>query len=212
MKSIPKRRGTVLTMLAASSFALIGCGSATATHGATIRPPTVGVVTGVASPCTGLLPPAPGRVVTVVLRRLSQAIPTVLRQTVKGNFVYRFGVLPATYSVTSDQSYVPVRYVIVHLGKVAKADLHPGCSPPPPCSASSGFELSLATNQSGQSSPVTAAEWFSTHGGVPGIPRRGWHQASRTDQTAQVFSGHVILHVIKNIDGTWQVDSGMRCN
>lgn len=124
----PKRRAAVLTVLAASGFALFGCGSATATHTSTTQPPTLGIVTGIASPCTGPLAPAPGRVVTVVLRRLSQAFPTVLKQKVKGDFVYRFAVLPATYSVTSNESYAPVRYVAVHIGKTAKLDLIPSCS------------------------------------------------------------------------------------
>jgi len=127
VNSVPKRRGAVLTALAASGFVLVGCGSATSAHPPTTQPPTLGIVTGIASPCTGPAAPAPGRVVTVVLRRLSQAFPTVLRQKVKGDFVYRFEVLPATYRVTSDQSYAPVRYVTVHIGKTARLDLSPSC-------------------------------------------------------------------------------------
>jgi hypothetical protein len=114
-------------VLAFMGLAVVGCGSPSAMH-LPARPPSVGTVTGIASPCTGVAAPAPGRVVTVVLRRLSQAVPTESRQKVKSDFVYRFEVPPATYRVTSDQSYAPVRYVTVHIGKTVKLDLYPSCS------------------------------------------------------------------------------------
>ena len=41
VKSFPKRRRAVLAVLAASGFALVGCGSATMKHGSA----TVGIVT-----------------------------------------------------------------------------------------------------------------------------------------------------------------------
>jgi len=118
---------TAVVVLAMSGLAVVGCGSPSASH-LPARPPSVGTVTGIASPCTGAAAPAPGRLVTVVLRRLSQADPTERTQTVKSGFVYRFEVPPATYSVTSDQSYAPVRYVTVHIGKTAKLDIYPSCS------------------------------------------------------------------------------------
>jgi hypothetical protein len=120
-------RRVTSVVLAMAGLAVVGCGSPSATQ-LPARPSPVGTVTGIASPCTGVAAPSPGRVVTVVLRRLSQAEPTELTQKVKSDFVYRFEVPPATYEVTSDQSYAPVRYVTVHIGKTVKLDLFPSCS------------------------------------------------------------------------------------
>jgi hypothetical protein len=58
---------------------------------------------------------------------------------------------------------------------------------------------------------VAAAEWFSGHGGVPGIPQQGWQQGGADDAGASVRSGDVRLHAVRGPDGTWQVDSGGRC-
>jgi hypothetical protein len=83
---------------------------------------------------------------------------------------------------------------------------------PPICSNFSGFELSLASDQGGQASPVKAAGWFAIHGGVPNIPTGEWREANSNVQGATVYSGKTILHVVRGSDGTWQVDSGKRCS
>lgn len=80
------------------------------------------------------------------------------------------------------------------------------------CRGGSAFALSLASDQGGRRSPVRAAAWFARHGGLPGIPRDGWRQVSRTGEAAVVKSGMVTLHVIQGPDGTWQVDSGRICS
>lgn len=79
------------------------------------------------------------------------------------------------------------------------------------CSSGSGFALSLVSDRGGQATPIAAAYWFARHGGVPGIPKTGWHQSSRAGETAEVASGGVRLHVIEGPDHTWQVDSGESC-
>jgi hypothetical protein len=80
------------------------------------------------------------------------------------------------------------------------------------CGSGSGFALSLVSNTGGQPTPVSAAYWFARHGGVPGIPKTGWRQASHAGKTAEVESGHVTLHVIEGPDDRWQVDSGETCS
>ncbi len=84
-------------------------------------------------------------------------------------------------------------------------------SAPPVCSVHSGFELSLAHDYGGQSSPVKAAEWFARQGGVPNIPAEGWHETNLSVQGATVYSGETRLSVVRGSDGTWQVDGGMLC-
>jgi len=79
------------------------------------------------------------------------------------------------------------------------------------CGSGSGFAVSLVSDRGGQPTPVRAAQWFATHGGVPGIPADGWRETSRSDGNALVASGSVRLHVIQGTDRTWQVDSGERC-
>jgi hypothetical protein len=59
---------------------------------------------------------------------------------------------------------------------------------------------------------VESAEWFAGNSGMPNIPRRGWHEATRDSQGATVYSGRIILHVIQGPDGKWQVDSTKLCN
>jgi hypothetical protein len=81
----------------------------------------------------------------------------------------------------------------------------------PVCYQHSAFELSLAHDYGGQPSPVTAAEWFSTHGGVPNIPTGGWHETNRTGKGATVYSGETRLTVVQGSDASWQVDGGIPC-
>jgi len=79
------------------------------------------------------------------------------------------------------------------------------------CGSGSGFAISLVSDRGGLRTPVRAAQWFASHGGVPGIPAGGWREISRSDGNALVGSGSVRLHVIQGADRTWQVDSGERC-
>jgi hypothetical protein len=79
------------------------------------------------------------------------------------------------------------------------------------CGGGSGFAVSLVSDRGGLPTPVRAAQWFASHGGVPGIPAGGWREISRDDGNALVASGSVRLHVIQGPDRTWQVDSGERC-
>jgi len=79
------------------------------------------------------------------------------------------------------------------------------------CTSGSGFELSLASDRGGQTTPVRAAQWLAGHGGVPGIPDKGWREVSRNGHNALVISGSVTLYVIQGADLTWQVASGERC-
>jgi hypothetical protein len=90
---------------------------------------------------------------------------------------------------------------------VAAALLVTACS----TTGCSGFAASLATDHGGQPSPVAAAEWFSGHGGVGGLPRSGWREDGRDQNGATVRSGDTKLHAIQGSDKTWQVDSGTSC-
>ena len=83
---------------------------------------------------------------------------------------------------------------------------------PPVCSQNTAFELLLAHDYGGQPSPVKAAEWFARYGGVPSIPRARWHEVSRSGPGATLYSGETRLSVVQGSDGTWQVDSGIRCS
>jgi hypothetical protein len=80
------------------------------------------------------------------------------------------------------------------------------------CPSGSAFALSLVSDRGGQPAPVAAAAWFARHGGVAGVPARGWREASRHGRGATVRSGPVTLHVVQGPDRTWQVDSGSRCS
>jgi hypothetical protein len=82
----------------------------------------------------------------------------------------------------------------------------------PTCASGSAFALSLVSGRGGQPTPVAAAAWFARHGGVAGIPARGWRQASRQGRDATVRSGPVTLHAVQGPDRKWQVDSGSWCS
>ncbi len=49
----------------------------------------------------------------------------------------------------------------------------------PACPSGSAFALSLVSDRGGQPAPAAAAAWFARHGGVAGVPARGWREASR---------------------------------
>ena len=80
------------------------------------------------------------------------------------------------------------------------------------CSSGSAFALSLVSDRGGQPTPVAAAAWFARHGGVAGVPVRGWREAGRHGRGATVRSGPVSLHAVQGPDRTWQVDSGSWCS
>ena len=80
------------------------------------------------------------------------------------------------------------------------------------CPSGSAFALSLVSDRGGQPAPVAAAAWFARHGGVAGVPARGWREVSRHGRGATVRSGPVTLHVVQGPDRTWQVDSGSWCS
>src|SRR5690349_7087846 len=80
------------------------------------------------------------------------------------------------------------------------------------CASGSAFALSLVSDRGGQPTPVAAAAWFARHGGVAGVPDRGWREAGRHGRGATVRSGPVTLHVVQGPDRTWQVDSGSWCS
>ena len=80
------------------------------------------------------------------------------------------------------------------------------------CPSGSAFALSLVSDRGGQPAPIAAAAWFARHGGVAGVPARGWRVAGRHGRGATVRSGPVTLHVVQGPDGTWQVDSGSWCS
>jgi hypothetical protein len=82
----------------------------------------------------------------------------------------------------------------------------------PACASGPAFALSLVSDRGGQPTPVAAAAWFARHGGVAGVPARGWRQASRQGRDATVRSGLVTLHAVQGPDRTWQVDSGSWCS
>jgi hypothetical protein len=82
----------------------------------------------------------------------------------------------------------------------------------PACANGSAFVLSLASDRGDQPTPVAAAAWFARHGGVAGVPARGWREVGRHGRGATVQSGPVVLHVVQGPDRTWQVDSGNWCS
>ena len=82
----------------------------------------------------------------------------------------------------------------------------------PACTSGSAFALSLVSDRGGQPTPVAAAAWLARHGGVAGVPARGWRQASRQGRDATVRSGPVTLHAVQGPGRTWQVDSGSWCS
>ena len=82
----------------------------------------------------------------------------------------------------------------------------------PACASGPAFALSLVSDRGGQPTPVAAAAWFARHGGVAGVPDRGWREAGRHGRGATVRSGPVTLHVVQGPDRTWQVDSGSWCS
>jgi hypothetical protein len=101
-------------------------------------------------------------------------------------------------------SDLPVRSIVVGAALLATGS----CGTAAPAHDCGGFSLSLVSDRGGQPSPVAAAEWFSEHGGVPGVPSSGWHQDG---SGSSVRSGELTLHVVQGPDATWQVDSGSYC-
>jgi hypothetical protein len=81
-----------------------------------------------------------------------------------------------------------------------------------PSTGCNEFNLSLVSDRGGQPSPVAAGEWFTEHGGVPGLPQSGWHQDGQDERGAVVRSSQWTLHVIRGEDETWQVVSGSKCS
>jgi hypothetical protein len=97
-----------------------GCGSAST---------TAGTITGVASPCIGVVGPTQyaSIPVTVTLRHGSK---TVGRQTVRGRHIYRFTAAPGSYLVStpSDEGDGSLpQHVTVHSGQVATANIPSMC-------------------------------------------------------------------------------------
>ena len=61
----------------------------------------------------------------------------------------------------------------------------------------------------GEVSPIAAAQWFATHGGVwSDIPTTGWSVIDSSQSSTSVQSGSFTLDVWQGPDGTWQVASG----
>lgn len=87
----------------------------------------------------------------------------------------------------------------------------PAVASPASATTCSGFALSLVSDRGGQPTPVAAAEWFTGHGGVAGLPQSGWREDGQDETGATVRSGAVTLHVVRGPDQTWQVDSGSQC-
>jgi hypothetical protein len=85
----------------------------------------------------------------------------------------------------------------------------PQVASPKPCP--SVFQLSLISSRNGQATPMAAAVWFATRGGVANVPVSGWRPVSQTRGRAVLASGRSTVHVIEGPDGTWQVDSGHNC-
>ncbi len=91
---------------------------------------------------------------------------------------------------------------------------HPGArtgasGSPTPCSHYRAFSLSLAKDTGGEVSPIAAAQWFATHGGVwSDIPTTGWSVIGSSQSSTSVQSGSFTLDVWQGPDGTWQVASG----
>jgi hypothetical protein len=84
------------------------------------------VVTGVATPCVGLV--ARDQYARVPVRVvLSKGGQTVSSQTVKGNDTYRFKVAPGLYVVSSDQSTVAPTRITLHTGQIAQVNLSAHC-------------------------------------------------------------------------------------
>lgn len=80
---------------------------------------------------------------------------------------------------------------------------------PTPCSQYRAFSLSLAKDTGGEVSPIAAAQWFATHGGVwTDIPTTGWSVIDSSESSTSVQSGSFTLDVWQGSDGTWQVASG----
>lgn len=79
------------------------------------------------------------------------------------------------------------------------------------CTRGPGFELSLVSDTGGQASPVAAATWFASHGGVDGMPSEGWQITGRSYGEATLAAARSRVHAVRGPDGTWQVDSGGTC-
>lgn len=77
------------------------------------------------------------------------------------------------------------------------------------CSHHRVFELSLAKDNGGESSPIAAAHWFAAHGGVwSNIPTTGWSVTGGEGSSVSAQSGSFTLEVLQGPDATWQVASG----
>ena len=93
-------------------------------------------------------------------------------------------------------------------GSAATGAEGPATPSPSPC-AHRSFQLSLAKDTGGQSSPISAAEWFAVHGGVwSDTPTTGWRVVHATASGTFVQSGSIVLETVQGPDGTWQVESG----
>jgi len=79
------------------------------------------------------------------------------------------------------------------------------------CPRRTGFELSLVRDRGGRPTPVAAARWFATHGGIRGIPQSGWRLKNENRGGATLASHRSVLYAVRGGDGTWQVDGGYTC-
>lgn len=123
MSRLLANRGAPTGVIASALAGLVASGCST-TSAPTPKPPTVGIVTGVASPCWPY-PTDKGIGKTLVRVNVSQKGKTVASQSVKGDHIYRFTLAPGHYVVSTP--YSRLQAVIISTGHTVKVDLPDDC-------------------------------------------------------------------------------------
>jgi hypothetical protein len=105
--------------------------------------------------------------------------------------------------------------VVAGMGGIALSGCSSGPTPHATLRCQSGgsrFSLDLVSSTGGSPTPEAAAVATAQRGaGDLRLPVGGWVVVDRSAGSALVRSDDYQLHVTQGTDGTWQVDSGLRC-
>ena len=123
MSRLLANRGAPTGVIALALAGLVASGCSTRSA-PTPKPPTVGILTGVASPCWPY-PTDKGIGKALVRVNVSQEGKTVASQSVKGGHIYRFTFSPGRYVVST--AYLRLQAVTISAGHTVKVDPSDDC-------------------------------------------------------------------------------------
>jgi hypothetical protein len=120
---LPAGQGAPRSLVALALVGIVASGCS-ATSAPRPEPQTVGIVTGVASPCWPYTTNK-GIEKALVKVAVTQGEKTVASQSIRGDHVYRFALAPGSYLVSTP--YSRPQLVTIAIGRTVKADLPDDC-------------------------------------------------------------------------------------